>query len=336
MKKYIVISFAIFLYFSACKKTDNNDNIPLKETPTELDIPKFFPKMEFPADNKMTAERLALGRKLYYDPILSNDGRSCSSCHYQEQGFTFDDGAGTTILPHINLGWSKSFLWKGEKQMSLENMMLYEVDEFFGTDMSKVNANVEYKKLFKEAFGVDKITSKEIAYSLAQFFRSLISGDSKFDKYRRHEAMLTPEETRGMEMFFTEKADCFHCHGNMLFTDNLFHNTGLDSTFPYSKGRYDITGLNADIGAYKTPTLRNVALRKRYMHDGRFRSLEEVIEFYNSGVHPNSPGIDPLMILPQKEYGLQLTEQDKSDLLAFLNTLTDYTFINNPDLGKPQ
>lgn len=336
---HIKISIVFFLVaivsFHSCKKKTIQEE-PYIQTPISLEIPPYFPKMKIPEDNPMTKERLALGRKLYYDPILSNNGKSCSSCHFQENGFTINDMvSGMPVLPHVNLGWSKNFLWKGEKHYTLEEMMLYEVNEFFATDLLKINANEEYRILFKRAFGVDEISSTEIAYSLAQFFRSLISGNSKFDKYRRREVAFTPEEQRGMEIFFTEKGDCFHCHGIMLFTDNLFHNTGLDSTFTYSKGRYDFTGLTTDIGLYKTPTLRNASLRKNFMHDGRFKTLEEVIEFYNSGVQQKSPNIDPLMILPQKEFGLQLSEQDKYDLLQFLNTLTDTAFINSIEFSKP-
>ncbi|MCK9481694.1 MAG: cytochrome-c peroxidase [Bacteroidia bacterium] len=337
MKKTIILIFIAMLGFNACKKdpTDNNTQSSIKATPINLDIPRFFPNMTIPQDNKMTKERLALGRKLYYDPILSNDGRSCSQCHFQAEGFTSDPGFATTVLPHVNLGWSKNFLWKGRTDQGLENVMLFEVDEFFATDLKKINANTTYKKEFKDAFGVDEITSKEIAYSLAQFFRSLISGNSKYDQYMRNEIALTQAEMDGMEIFFTETGDCFHCHGSMLFTDNDFHNIGLDSVFNGSKGRYDVTGNMKDYGTYKTPTLRNVSLRKRFMHDGRFNSLEQVIEFYNSGVQMNSPNIDPLMILPQKENGLMLTQEQKDNLLAFLKTLTDVSFTTNPDFSKP-
>ncbi|MCO6494167.1 MAG: cytochrome-c peroxidase [Bacteroidetes bacterium] len=336
MKKFFIVILFGFYLIGACRKDPPPSTEPkLKQTPITLDIPRFFPEMIIPKDNKMTKERLALGRKLYYDPILSNNGRSCSSCHFQAEGFTSDPGLPTTVLPHVNLGWSKNFLWKGRNDQGLENVMLYEVEEFFQTDLKKINSDATYKKDFKDAFGVDEITSKEIAYSLAQFFRSLISGNSRYDQYLRNEISLTQEEMDGMEIFFTETGDCFHCHGSMLFTDNDFHNTGLDSVFNTDKGRYDVTGKTSDIGLYKTPTLRNASLRKRFMHDGRFTSLEQVIEFYNSGVHMNSPNIDPLMILPQKENGLMLSQEQKDNLLAFLKTLTDVSFTTNPNFSKP-
>ena len=327
---FCVIS--VFLF--SCKKNEDKDG--MSETPVALKIPQFFPKMNIPADNAMTTERLALGRKLYYDPILSNDGRSCSSCHFQAKGFASDVSSGAPVLPHINLGWNANFLWKGEKQCSLEEMMMFEVDDFFGTDINKLNANEEYKTLFLKAYGVNTIASKDVAYALAQFFRSMISGNSRFDKFRRHEITLTASEQSGMEIFFSERGDCFHCHSGMMLTDNSFHNTGLDSTITAgNKGRFDVTGIETDAGKYKTPTLRNCELRTQFMHDGRFGTLEEVVEFYNSGFHRSSPNIDPLMLLPSKENGLQLTAQEIADLVEFLKTFTDNDFITNQSLSSP-
>ena len=218
----------------------------------------------------------------------------------------------------------------------LEDMMMFEVNDFFHTDLSKLNTNENYKQLFFKAYGINTITSKDVAYALAQFFRTLNSGNSKFDKYRRHELAFNQNERNGMVIFFTERGDCFHCHNEIFLTDNSFHNNGLDSFFDAnSKGRFDVTGHVNDIGKYKTPTLRNCELRDRFMHDGRYTSLEQVIEFYNSGVKQTSQNIDPLMTLPYKENGLQLSQQDKDDLLLFLKTLTDTAYIHNPELAKP-
>jgi cytochrome c peroxidase len=333
-KKIVFLVLAISLVLFSCKKT--MDKTDMKETAVVLKIPQFFPKMNIPVDNKMTVERIALGRMLYNDPILSNNGKSCSSCHFQSKGFTTEVSSGTTVLPHINLGWNTNFLWKGEKQCSLEDMMMFEVNEFFGSDISKLNENEEYRLLFHQAYGVNTIVSKDVAYALAQFFRTIISGNSRYDQYRRREFPLTASEMRGMQIFFSEKGDCFHCHAGSLFTDNDFHNIGLDSVLPiFDKGRYDVTGITSDAGKYKTPTLRNSGLRAQFMHDGRFTTLEEVVEFYNSGFHQKSPNIDPLMLLPEKENGLNLTTQEKSDLVGFLKTLTDYAFITDSSLSKP-
>lgn len=324
----------LLLLLTACKKDKGNN--ALSFTPYTIDIPKRFPAMEIPADNQMSVERLQLGRKLYYDPILSNDGRACATCHIQQVGFTNNNITGTTVLPHQNLGWNKFFLWKGGKSGTLEDIMMFEVKDFFATDVNKLNASTFYKEAFYKAYGVNTITQKEIAYALAQFFRVLNSGNSKFDKYRRGELSLTLEERNGMITFFTERGDCFHCHNDIFLTDNEFHNTGLDSVFyPGNMGRYEVTGNVNDIGKYKTPTLRNCELRTRFMHDGRYSTLEDVIEFYNSGVKQTSVNIDPLMTIPEKATGLHLTQQEKSDLLLFLKTLTDTAFLNNPELIEP-
>jgi cytochrome c peroxidase len=330
----IILLFLLPLYFVSCRK-DKVNNTP-SFTPYAIDIPKRFPPMEVPSYNQMSVERLQLGRKLYYDPILSNDGRSCATCHIQKIGFTTNNVSGTTVLPHQNLGWNKFFLWKGDKTGTLEDIMMFEVKDFFATDVNKLNNNTFYKEAFYKAYGVKVITHKEVAYALAQFFRVLNSGNSKFDKYRRGELSLSPEERNGMITFFTERGDCFHCHNDVFFTDNDFHNTGLDSTFqPGNMGRYDVTNNVNDIGKYKTPTLRNCELRTRFMHDGRYSTLEEVIEFYNSGVKQTSVNIDPLMTIPEKATGLHLTQKEKSDLLLFLRTLTDTGFLNNPELIEP-
>lgn len=335
MKLPVIIFFlSLLLIIGACKK--NNPTVVPSFTPYEIQVPQRFPAMNVSDDNAMSVERLLLGRTLYYDTILSNTGKACASCHFQQQGFTSNVGSGSTVLPHINLGWSNNFLWKGDEQCTLEEMMMFEVNEFFHTDVSKLNASSFYRNEFFKAYGVKEISAKDIAYALAQFFRVLNSGNSKFDKYRRGELALSPNERNGMIIFFTEKGDCFHCHNEIFFTDNSFHNTGLDSVFALgNKGRFNITGNAADLGKYKTPTLRNCEVRNQFMHDGRFSTLQQVIEFYNSGVHLTAENIDPLMLLPHKANGLQLNQQEKADLLAFLKTLTDTTFLNNPNLAKP-
>lgn len=335
--KIILIVFPfVLLIITMCKK-NNDENKPVitegKPTPYNLKIPSHFPPMEKSVENPLTVEGVSLGRKLYYDPILSNDGqRSCSSCHFQENGFTTK---GTNIISHVNLGWSHAFLWNGKKEGNLENIMLFEVEDFMKTDLTKLQNHAEYPDLFNKAFGTKEITSKYAAYALAQFFRTMISGNSRFDKYYRGELQLNPKERNGMAIFFTEKGDCFHCHGSILFTDNDFHNIGLESTFSgENTGRAAITNNMNDLGKFKTPTLRNVALRQGYMHDARFKTLEEVVEHYNSGVKRSST-LDPIMTKAGKQNGLNLTDKEKSELVAFLNTLTDSSYITNPKLSKP-
>jgi len=161
--------------------------------------------------------------------------------------------------------------------------------------------------------------------ALAQFERTLISTNSKFDKFLRNEVQLSPSELNGYAIFNSEKADCFHCHGTQMFMDNTFHNNGLDTEPFLDLGRANVTEDALDNGKFKTPTLRNIEFSAPYMHDGRFSSLEEVIEHYNSGGNYSST-VDPLM--KKLGIGLQLTNQEKQDLIAFLKTLSDENFIS--------
>lgn len=312
-----------------------NKNIPAPVsalTSYEIKYPSYFPVLNVPADNPLTYEGVALGRKLYYDPILSDNGRACADCHNQQESFS---KYSANSLAHINLGWNTKFLWKGGVEGTLEDAMLFEVNDFFATDISKLNQNQEYRSLFKKVYQTESITDVMVAKALAQFIRSLSSVNSKFDQYLSHATMLSLSELNGFNIFNSEKGECFHCHSPGLFHDNSFHNIGLDSVFDgANSGRYDVTINPNDIGKFKTPTLRNIALTAPYMHDGRFKTLEEVVEHYNSGVK-KSATLDAIMFKPSFENGLQLSAQQKSDLIAFLKTLTDSTFVNNPAHAKP-
>lgn len=306
-------------------------------TPYIIKAIPYFPYMTVPSDNQPYVEKIQLGRKLYYDPILSNDGRACASCHVQSKGFTTDDMVGgMPVLPHVNLAWNNNFMWDGSKKGSLEDIMLFEVKEFFGTDLAKINNDANYRSLFKKYFGVDEITYKELSYALAQFIRIMISANTKYDRYLVGNENLTDDELQGRNIFFSERGDCYHCHLNPVLSDNQLHNTGLDSLYAKEadKGYFNVSGDQKDLGKFKTPSLRNVALRKKFMHDGRYGSLEEVIEFYNSGVRKVS-NLDPIMTKPGKEYGLRLTGWEKRELLIFLQTFTDSTFLKNDTLSRP-
>ncbi len=312
------------LVLTNCKSPDNPTYQP---TPYELAIPKGFPKMAIPDDNQLTVEGVELGKKLYYDPILDkNKARACASCHLQKKSFS----SGPAVLPHVNLGWQHNWLWKGEVQGPLESIMAFEVQDFFETNLDNLNNHSEYPTLFKNAFGVDKINYEDIEKALAQFLRTLNSGNAKFDKVQRGETVFTSEESLGLELFFTEKGDCFHCHSTTFFSDNQLHNNALD-TNP-QPGYFEVTGDSLDYGKFKSPTLRNIELTDPYMHDGRFATLEEVINFYSEGLQ-HFPTVDPLM-KQLNNGGIQLSSEEKAALLAFLKTLTDEEFINNPDFSN--
>lgn len=330
---YITIVLVLMV---ACKKKSIEETTPefnhQELTPYTLTYPSYFPSLIIPTDNPLTVEGINLGRNLYYDTILSNNGKSCSSCHNSLTSFsTFSSNS----LAHVNLAWNSHFLWNGKINGTIENIMQFEVDDFFQTNISKLNNSSYYKNEFKKVYNTETITSTNVAYALSQFFRILVSKNSLCDKFFQHTDNLNNSQMNGFIIFTTEKGDCFHCHSLGLFNDNKFHNNGIDSVYTgVNLGRYNVTLNINDIGLFKTPTLRNIELTAPYMHDGRYQTLEEVIEHYNSGVK-HSPTLDPIMTKPSKLYGLGLTTTEKQDLIAFLKTLTDTSFTHNPLLQKP-
>lgn len=304
----------------ACGTTDDGS--------VELTFPPGFPPLVIPDDNPTTHAGIALGRTLYYDERLSPDGsRACANCHLQAHSFSNPDTPG--VLPHINLAWSENFLWDGRFEGSLEEAMIMEVEEFFGTDVARLR-EPDLEDMFEDAFGDREITTTRAAYALAQFQRTLVSGDSRYDRYVEGDmSALDEAELRGMGLFFGERGECFHCHATRLFTDNKFHNIGLDADIA-GTGRGHVTGDARDDGQWKTPTLRNVAHTGPYMHDDRFATLEEVIEFYSEGVEL-SDTLDTLITIG----GFAFTDREQADLVAFLRSLTDDDYLTDPDLSSP-
>lgn len=317
-------------------------------TPYVLEKPyNRFPDIEIPADNPMTVEGIALGRRLFHDSILSADfTQSCASCHQAAASFTdpkqfsigVDGLAGNrNAMPVINLAWSPSLFWDG-RAASLEDQALgpvpnpIEMHLEWSVAEDRLNAHSEYPELFKVAFGSKEITKELVVKAIAQFERTMISANSKYDRRLQRLENLNEQEFRGFDIFFTERGDCFHCHGNILLTDNLFHNNGLDSTFT-DKGYEMVSGDPKDRGKFRTPTLRNVEFTAPYMHDGRFKTLEEVVEHYSSGVKFSNT-IDPLM-KKVDQGGLQLTTSEKADLVAFLKTFTDTAFMTDEKFQSP-
>jgi cytochrome c peroxidase len=214
------------------------------------------------------------------------------------------------------------------------------MNEVLSRVIQKLSRSAFYPNDFKAAFGDATITSERIALALEQFMNTMISGNSKFDQYLLGQTQLTPSELRGLELFNGEVnpgsaqkgADCFHCHGTSLFTNNQFINNGLDSVLT-DLGRGAVTGISFDNGKFKVPSLRNIAQTAPYMHDGRFATLDDVLEFYNTGVIHDSPNIDPNM--HGFEGGLGLTSAELADLKAFLLTLTDQEFLNKEEFKSP-
>lgn len=300
-------------------------------TPLEVAVPSGFPPMEIPEDNPTTVEGVALGRQLYYDNRLSPDAsRACADCHHQAESFSSTNAEG--VLPHVNLAWSENFLWNGATSGTLEDAMHMEVDEFFATDAARLN-EPDLAAMFRAAFGSDAPTTDEAALAIAQFQRTLTSGNSRDDRYVGGElSALSDSEIRGRDLFYSERGECFHCHATRLFTDNQFHNNGLDATVA-GAGRAVVTGRSLDDGCYKTPTLRNVAQTAPYMHDDRFATLEDVVAFYSDGMS-YSPSVDALM-QNAHDGGPHYTEQEQADLVAWLRALSDDEFLSAPALAAP-
>lgn len=342
MKK-IRIQFLFFVAFTLCFSCSK------QESPNRvLNISvESFPPLDL---NKLPTEKgVELGRMLFYDPLFSKDGTmSCGSCHLQQYGFT-DGGKATSTgvdglagnrnaSSIINAAWGKHFFWDGRAE-SLEEQAgkpvedPLELDQDWGLVLRLIKLNSRYVNLFEEIFPEEfDIKRFMVEDVLTQFEKSLVSSDSEFDQFVNGKVSLSSQAVEGMDLFFGEKGECFHCHGMPMFTDNQFHNNGLDSAFS-DFGRFNVSGLDKDRGLFLTPTLRNIEVTGPYMHDGRFSTLEEVVEFYSSGVH-YSPTIDPL-IVGRNSGGGNFSDTEQAALVAFLKTLTDPKFLTNPEFSDP-
>ncbi len=317
-----------------------------------LEIPSYVTsylgEMPIPENNPITIEGVELGKMLFYDKRLSGDNTmSCAGCHLQTSGFTdpeqFSEGitgelGGRNAMQIINAGWFTSFFWDGRAE-SLEHQAFgpvvnpVELNETWQNVEDKLSADPEYPAMFAKVFGSTTIDSVRISKAISQFERTLISFNSKFDNYFYGDFTgFTPSEENGFDIYFSERGDCIHCHSGPILTDNEFRNNGLDSELT-DIGLGEITGNPEDNGKFKVPTLRNIEFTAPYMHDGRFETLEEVVEHYNSGVHVDSPNLDPEM--EHASEGLNLTDQEKIDLVNFLKTFSDPDFINNPEFSDP-
>lgn len=345
--------FYIFIFLISCTPKEDEVYTPI---PYNLEISTLFKEKLIapiiPTTNPLTEEGVALGKKLFFDTILSGDeSQSCATCHNPKYAFTdqqqfsagIDGNLGTrNVMPLFNLAWNfdERFAWDG-KDFSLERQALepitnpVEMHANWQEITLKLQNNPEYPLLFEQAFGTSKIDPTLVTKAIAQFERTLISSNSKFDQFLQGKTTLTPAEQNGFDVFMEEtRGDCFHCHGsnnNPLWTDNQFHNNGLDANFT-DLGLGAVTGDPADNGKFKTPSLRNLTFTAPYMHDGRFTTLEEVINHYSEGLQFSNT-IDPLM-KKVHQGGAQLTSKDKADLKAFLLTLSDINFTNNPSFQE--
>jgi cytochrome c peroxidase len=319
-------------------------------TPYRFTISKSFPRPDLPQDNPLTVEGVSLGSELFFDRRLSaNNSESCANCHRPRAAFSdrrrFSRGIGGEIgtrnsMPLLNLAWKKEFFWDG-RAASLREQVLQpiqnpiEMHQSLDMLMRKLSFDTNYHRLFANAFGSPDITTDRLARALEQFLLVQVSFDSKFDRVMLGKATFTAEEQRGFELFHTEYnpyhgqygADCFHCHGGALFQSQSFANNGLDLQF-MDQGRYVVTKREGDRGKFSVPSLRNVAATAPYMHDGRFRTLEEVVEHYSTGMR-RSATLDP-NLAKHPNGGVPLSLLDKRALVAFLRTLTDDRFVQPP------
>ena len=347
MKHFWIYISSFFILMNCSSKEEAYVPVPYNLKIPELFSDKLIAPI-LPANNPLTEEGVALGKKLFFDKILSGNGtQSCATCHNPRKAFTdnlqFSSGidgikGSRNAMPLFNLAWNfdEKFTWNGQ-DFTIENQALepvsnpVELHAVWKNVTERIKNHPEYPELFLQAFGTSKIDSTQITKALAQFERTIISGDSKFDKFLLGKTNLTPEEQNGFNIFMDEaKGDCFHCHGsdnNPLWTDNQFHNNGLDATFS-DLGLGTVTGDPADNGKFKSPSIRNLKFTAPYMHDGRFATLEEVINHYSEGLKSSST-IDPLM-KKVSEGGVGLSTQEKVDLKAFLLSLSDVDFVNNP------
>jgi cytochrome c peroxidase len=342
-------------------------------------LPPGFPTPRVPANNPMSVAKVALGRRLFYDSRLSGNGRqSCATCHVQSMAFT--DGRGRAIgstgeahprgsMSLVNVAYASALTWANPAMTRLEDQALVpmfgdhpvELGLSSPADLaSRLNAVPKYQQLFREAFGEgESITIDNITRAIASFERTITSGRSPYDRYHfdRDDSAVSSAARRGETLFFSEPLSCFRCHGGFTFSGAVdfkghaggppeFHNTGLYNIAgmlsypPANTGVYDVTKKREDVGKFKAPTLRNIAITAPYMHDGSIATLEDVLDHYAAGgrtigdgpyrgVGHDNPNKSPLV------RGFLLSADQKSDLIAFLRTLTDETLLHDPALSDP-
>lgn len=369
MKTIYRISMGLSLFlltFYACKKKEDVDiTVPTITEPVTHDLTPYefdygnFPPPKIPNDNGLTKEKVKLGKMLFYEKKMSNDlSMACADCHKQEDAF--DDirkfSVGTAgkegarqAMAIFNMAWHQGgFFWDGRAPRLRDQALLpiqdpLEMNETLDNVVKKLSAEQVYRDQFLRAFGSETISSEKIGLALEQFMFTILSMDAKYDQVQAGKSSFTASEQRGKELFFTEfnefvpsasGADCAHCHGGPNFDNGRFMNNGLDTDAEFTDlGREKVTSNPRDRATFKVPSLRNIELTPPYMHDGRFATLEEVIDHYDSGIDSSST-LDGALMATRKT-GLRLSDQDKADLIAFLKTLTDRSLAKNTDYNSP-
>ncbi len=337
----VIVAISTSHFLGSCKKDQHIKGLEL----LEQEIPQGFPDPMYRfADNPLSEEGFELGRKLFYDGRLSADNQhACSSCHQQVAAFgTFEHDRSHGVFDShtlrnapvlFNLAWSPLLHWDGAFT-SLKDEAVHpitgnvEMGETFDGVINKIKEDPEYRDMFKKIFRYPFIRPEFIQNALAQFTGSMISADSKYDRYKKGTASYTLQEESGYQLY---KLNCASCHPEPMFTDYSLRNIGLPvDPFLNDYGRMNISGKREDSIKFKVPTLRNSYVSSNYMHDGRFNTLMQCINHYRTGVQ-QGPTLDPSLI-----NGIPLTIAQANDLFVFLRTLTDSAFLSNPRFAKPQ
>lgn len=338
--KYIILLFFPILF--SCSSESNDDEY--QNIPIAFQVPDNFPPLSYDlSNNPLTEKGFELGKKLFYEGRLASDGIvSCGFCHIQEDAFTHHghtfshgvgDNIGTRNTPPIqNLAFQSAYMWDGatthlDLQPIIPLTSEIEMNGNFADAVSMMKADAQYQKLFKQAFPDGEINSENMLKALGQFMVMVTSSNSKFDKFRRNEegGVLTNDELEGYNLF---NQKCASCHATDMFTDNSYRNNGLAiNPVINDVGRYRVTELEQDKYKFKVPSLRNIEKTAPYMHDGRFFTLEAVLNHYNSGV-VNSTTLDA-SLNENGTLGIPLTDIEKTQLIAFLKTLTDYEYLTD-------
>jgi len=344
MKNILIVALSIMLILVVgCSNDSVNDSPNINKDYNS--VPSHFPPIPFPEDNQYSKEKFELGRMLFYEPILSPDGSvvSCSHCMKHENNFGdksptsigFSDHSQVrNVMNLTNTAYRTKKFWDGRgqrvEQPAYRSFFLKSV---FGSDTLIVNERLQsdekYRDMFRKAFGNDAVPSTYLAsQAIATFVRCFVSGNSAYDRYiNGNESAISEDAKKGLELFMSDRTNCSKCHSELFFTDEKFHNTGV-MTHYFDFGRYYVTNLNSDRGKFLTPSLRNCEVSAPYMHSGEIESLEEVIEHYNRGGRPFI-NKDTLM------KPLNLTEEEKHQLLEFLKSLTDWEFLTNKAYANP-
>ncbi|OED35791.1 cytochrome-c peroxidase [Flavobacteriaceae bacterium (ex Bugula neritina AB1)] len=343
MIKFIGSILIIFIG-TACS-SDKDTYVPVENPELDFIVPENFPDPVYDISlNPPTEKGFELGKKLFYEGRLSSDGLiSCGFCHIQDFAFTHHthivshgvNGAlGTrNAQPLHNLAFMKEFTWDGavahlDLQPIVPITAEVEMNETISGVLKKLEERPEYIKLFSEAFEDQKINAENMFRALSQFMTLMISANTKYDKIERNEgSVFTESEAAGFELF---TSNCASCHKGTLFTDQSYRNNGLVVDPEYNDvGRKRVTGLSQDMYKFKVPTLRNIELTFPYMHDGRFKTLNDVLDHYASGM-VESETLDPIFRNPNNsDIGIPLTEEEKEQIISFLKTLTDDDYIND-------